>query len=167
MGTVAGGGNGAAAARQLPALGELGVTCVEVMPVAEFPGRFGWGYDGVYPFAPTRLYGRPGDVPRVVDAARAAGLAVILDVVYNHLGPDGNYLKQFAPAYFTDKYKTEWGEAINFDGPDSGPVRGFFAANAGYWTDEFPLDGLRLDATQNVYDEAPPEKHILTEIGRR
>ena len=94
--------------------------------------------------------------------------AVILDVVYNHLGPDGNYLKAFTPAYFTDKYKTEWGQPINFDGPDSGPVRDYFASNAAYWIDEYHLDGLRLDATQNIYDDAPePAKHILAEIGRR
>ena len=103
-----------------------------------------------------------------MDRAHQLGLGVILDVVYNHLGPDGNYLKAFSPAYFTDKYKTEWGEAINFDGPDSGPVRDFFASNAAYWIDEFHLDGLRLDATQNIYDDAPdPAKHILAEIGRR
>ncbi len=120
--------------------------------MAEFPGRFGWGYDGVNLFAPTRLYGTPDDFRRFVDRAHAAGLGVILDVVYNHFGPDGNYLKQFADDYFTDRYKNEWGEAINFDGADAGPVREFFVANAGYWIDEFHLDGLRLDATQHIYD---------------
>ena len=167
VGTFTQEGTFAAAVRELPELAACGVTCLEVMPVAEFAGRFGWGYDGVFPFAPTRLYGPPDDFRRFVAAAHAAGLGVILDAVYNHLGPDGNHFKQFSPAYFTDRYETEWGEAINYDGPDAGPVREFFAANAGYWIDEFRLDGLRLDATQNVYDDAPPDRHILTEIGRR
>ena len=144
---------GQAASRELPALAELGITCIEMMPVAEFPGRFGWGYDGVNLFAPTRLYGRPDDFRRFVDRAHALGIAVILDVVYNHLGPDGNYLKSFSAAYFTDRYANEWGEAINFDGPDAGPVREFFLANAGYWIDEYHLDGLRLDATQQIFDQ--------------
>ncbi len=168
VGTFTPEGTWAAAARELPELAACGVTCVEVMPVAEFPGSFGWGYDGVDLYAPTRLYGPPDDFRRFVDAAHRNGLGVILDVVYNHLGPDGNYLKAFAPAYFTDRHKTEWGEAINYDGPDSGPVREFFAANAGYWVDEFHLDGLRLDATQAIFDDTPdPARHILTEIGRR
>ena len=167
VGTFTKEGTFAAAARELAELASCGITCLEVMPVADFPGRFGWGYDGVNLFAPTRLYGDPDDFRRFVDAAHAAGLGVILDVVYNHLGPDGNYLKQFSPAYFTDKYKTEWGEAINFDGPDAGPVREYFAANAAYWIDEFHLDGLRLDATQNIYDDTTAYRHILTEIGRR
>ncbi|HVK09720.1 MAG TPA: malto-oligosyltrehalose trehalohydrolase [Gemmataceae bacterium] len=168
IGTFTREGTWAAAARELPELAAAGITCLEVMPVNDFPGRFGWGYDGVNLYAPTRLYGTPDDFRRFVDEAHRHGLGVILDVVYNHLGPDGNYLKKFAPAYFTDKYKTEWGEAINFDGPDSGPVREFFAGNAAYWIDEFHLDGLRLDATQNVYDDTPdPPKHIIAEIGRR
>ena len=135
------------------------------MPVADFPGRFGWGYDGVNLFAPTRLYGRPDDFRQFVDQAHANGLAVILDVVYNHIGPDGNYLAAFSDAYFTDRYLNEWGEAINFDGPDAGPSREFFIANAGYWIDEYHLDGLRLDATQQMFDSSPT--HILTEIGQR
>src|SRR5437588_138280 len=139
-------------ARVRPELAACGITCLEVMPVAEFPGRFGWGYDGVYPFAPTRLYGRPADFRRFVDAAHAAGLGVILDVVYNHLGPDGNYLKQFADDYFSTRYSTEWGEPLNFDGPHSGPVRELYFANAGYWIEEYHLDGLRLHATQQVHD---------------
>src|SRR6185436_10521657 len=113
-------------------LAALGVTVLEIMPVAEFPGRFGWGYDGVDLFAPTRLYGTPDDLRQFVDSAHAVGLGVILDVVYNHIGPDGNYLKQFAEVYFTDKYKNDWGEAINFDGEYAGPVREFFLANAAY-----------------------------------
>lgn len=167
VGTFTPEGTFAAAERELAELASAGITCLEVMPVAEFPGRFGWGYDGVDLFAPTHLYGEPDDFRRFVDTAHRHGLAVILDVVYNHLGPDGNYLSQFAPAYFSDKHKTEWGEAINFDGPDSGPVREFFTANAAYWIDEFHLDGLRLDATQSIFDDAPkPADHILTQIGR-
>ncbi len=166
VGTFTNEGTFTAAIEHLPALAELGVTCLEVMPVNEFPGRFGWGYDGVNLFAPTRLYGRPDDFRRFVDAAHRHGLGVVLDVVYNHLGPDGNYLGQFAKAYFTDRHKTEWGAAINFDGPDSGPVREYFLANAAYWVREFHLDGLRLDATQNIYDDKPPPEHILADIGR-
>jgi maltooligosyltrehalose trehalohydrolase len=168
VGTFTKEGTWAAAERELPELKEIGITCLELMPVADFPGRFGWGYDGVNLFAPTRLYGTPDDFRRFVDRAHQLGIGVILDVAYNHLGPDGNYLKAFAPQYFTDKYRTEWGEPINFDGPDSGPVRDFFAANAAYWVDEFHLDGLRLDATQNIYDDTPDHsKHVLAEIGRR
>jgi maltooligosyltrehalose trehalohydrolase len=165
VGTFTREGTWAAATRELPELARLGVTCLEVMPVADFPGRFGWGYDGVNLFAPTRLYGRPDDFRRFVDQAHANGLAVILDVVYNHLGPDGNYLGAFSDAYVTDRYLNEWGEAINFDGPDAGPPREFFIANAGYWIDEYHLDGLRLDATQQMFDSSPT--HILTEIGQR
>ena len=168
VGTFTREGTWAAAERELPELAAVGITCLEVMPVCDFPGEFGWGYDGVNLYAPTRLYGTPDDFRRFVDRAHRLGLGVILDVVYNHLGPDGNYLKAFAPAYFTDKYKTEWGEPVNFDGPDAGPVRDFFASNAAYWVDEFHLDGLRLDATQNIYDDTPDHaKHILAEIGRR
>src|SRR2546423_3969476 len=141
-----------AGARELSALAELGVTCVELMPVADFPGRFGWGYDGVNLFAPTRLYGEPDDLRRFVNEAHRLRLAVILDVVYNHFGPDGNYLRQFSEDYFTDRYQTEWGEAINFDGQNSEHVREFFLANVRYWVEEFHMDGLRLDATQSIYD---------------
>jgi maltooligosyltrehalose trehalohydrolase len=165
VGTFTVEGSWQAAARELSALAELGITCIEIMPVAEFSGRFGWGYDGVDLFAPTRLYGRPDDFRRFVDRAHALGIAVVLDVVYNHLGPDGNYLAAFSPAYFTDRYGNEWGEAINFDGADAGPVREFFLANAGYWIDEYHLDGLRLDATQQIFDES--EDHILAAIVRR
>src|SRR5947209_3361444 len=164
VGTFTREGTWAAAMRESPALARLGVTVLEVMPVADFAGRFGWGYDGVDLYAPTRLYGQPDDFRRFVDRAHALGLGVILDVVYNHLGPDGNYLKQFSRDFFTDRYTTDWGEAINFDGPGAGPVRDFFAANAGYWIDEFHLDGLRLDATQNIYDESPD--HILAVLAR-
>jgi maltooligosyltrehalose trehalohydrolase len=138
---------------------------IEMMPVADFPGRFGWGYDGVSLFAPTRLYGAPDDLRRFVDRAHAAGIGVILDVVYNHLGPDGNYLAAFASDYFTDRYANEWGQAINFDGAAAGPVREFFVANAAYWVDEFHMDGLRLDATQQMFDASA--EHVLAEIARR
>jgi maltooligosyltrehalose trehalohydrolase len=158
-------GSWTAAAEQLPALAELGITCLELMPVAEFSGRFGWGYDGVDLFAPTRLYGRPDDLRRFVDRAHRLGMAVILDVVYNHVGPDGNYLKSFSPHYFTDRYPNEWGEAINFDGPQAGPVREFFIANAGYWIDEYHLDGLRLDATQQIFDAS--NNHIIAAVVTR
>jgi maltooligosyltrehalose trehalohydrolase len=165
VGTFTPDGSWEVASRELPALAELGITCLEIMPVAEFAGRFGWGYDGVNLFAPTRLYGRPIDFRRFVDRAHALGIAVILDVVYNHFGPDGNYLKSFSPAYFTDRHDNDWGEAINFDGAVSGPVREFFVANAGFWIDEYHLDGLRLDATQAIYDRS--EDHILAAIVRQ
>jgi maltooligosyltrehalose trehalohydrolase len=165
IGTFTREGTWEAAGRELPELAATGITLLEVMPVADFPGRFGWGYDGVNLFAPTHLYGMPDDFRRFVDCAHSLGLGVILDVVYNHLGPDGNYLRQFAADYFTDRYTTDWGEAINFDGDNAGPVREFFVANAGYWIDEFHLDGLRLDATQNVYDKSA--ENILAAIARR
>ncbi|MBO0726537.1 MAG: malto-oligosyltrehalose trehalohydrolase [Blastocatellia bacterium] len=165
IGTFTREGVWAAAARELDELASLGITIVEVMPVADFPGKFGWGYDGVNLFAPTRLYGAPDDFRGFVDRAHAAGLGVILDVVYNHLGPDGNYLGEFSGDYFTDRYKTDWGAAINFDGQNAGPVREYFVANAGYWIDEFHLDGLRLDATQNIYDLSA--EHILAAVARR
>jgi maltooligosyltrehalose trehalohydrolase len=158
-------GTWAAAAHELHALAATGVTVLEIMPVAEFPGRFGWGYDGVDLFAPTQLYGVPDDFRSFVDQAHAVGLGVILDVVYNHLGPEGNYLKSFAPEYFSSRHNTDWGEAINFDEKNNGPVREFFIANAGYWITEFHLDGLRIDATQNIYDDSTP--HILAEIVTR
>jgi maltooligosyltrehalose trehalohydrolase len=165
IGTFTREGTWAAAARELPELAATGLTLLELMPVAEFPGRFGWGYDGVDLFAPTRLYGGPDDFRRFVDRAHALGLGVILDVVYNHLGPDGNYLEAFSPDYFTDRYRNEWGKAINFDGPNAGPVREFFVANAGYWIDEFHLDGLRLDATQQIFDASP--EHVVAAVARR
>jgi maltooligosyltrehalose trehalohydrolase len=165
IGTFTAAGTWEAASQQLPQLAELGVTVLEVMPIAEFPGRFGWGYDGVDLFAPTHLYGTPDDCRRFVDRAHAAGLGVILDVVYNHVGPDGNYLKQFSPDYFTNRYKNEWGEAINFDGPNAGPVRDFFLANAAYWIAEFHFDGLRLDATQQIFDSSAD--HFLAALSRQ
>ena len=155
----------AAAERELPELARAGITVVEMMPIADFGGAFGWGYDGVDMFAPTRLYGRPDDLRRFVDRAHALGVGVILDVVYNHLGPVGNYLRSFSPAYFTGRYDNEWGDAINFDGDAAAPVREFFIANAGYWIDEFHFDGLRLDATQQIFDRS--SEHILAAVGKR
>ena len=164
VGTFTPEGTWDAARRELAELASLGLTCIELMPVAEFPGRFGWGYDGVNLFAPTRLYGEPDDLRRFVDEAHRLGLAVILDVVYNHIGPDANYLREFAEEYFTDRRRTEWGAAINFDGPGSIPVREFFVVNARYWVEEFHVDGYRLDATQSIFDDSA--EHVLTAIGR-
>lgn len=164
IGTFTPEGTWAAAAQQLPELASAGITLIEMMPIAEFAGKFGWGYDGVNLFAPTHLYGGPDDLRRFIDRAHACGLAVILDVVYNHFGPDGNYITEFSPGYVTSKYKNEWGEAINFDGENSAPVREFFCGNAAYWISDFHFDGLRLDATQQMFDDS--EVNILTEIGR-
>ncbi|HKG12228.1 MAG TPA: alpha-amylase family glycosyl hydrolase, partial [Pyrinomonadaceae bacterium] len=152
-------GTFAAAARELKELASLGVTCVELMPVAEFPGRFGWGYDGACLFAPTRLYGEPDDLRGFVNEAHRVGVAVILDVVYNHLGPDGNYLAQFSEDYFTERHRTEWGDGINFDGGRSRHVREFFLSNARHWVEEYHFDGLRLDATQSIKDYS--KEHFL------
>ena len=165
IGTFTREGTFRAAAKELPELAELGITVIEMMPVADFPGHFGWGYDGVCLFAPTRLYGEPDDLRRFVDTAHANGLGVILDVVYNHLGPDGNYLRQFSPDYFSSKHKTDWGEAINYDGESSGPVREFFSCNAAYWIDEFHFDGLRFDSTPDIFDDGP--EHILALMSRK
>jgi maltooligosyltrehalose trehalohydrolase len=164
VGTFTPEGTFRAAAEQLGELARLGITVIEMMPVAEFLGRFGWGYDGVNLFAPTRLYGRPDDVRYFVDRAHAAGIGVILDVVYNHLGP-GGHLEQFSGDYFSERHRTDWGKALNFDGPGSGPVREYFLANAGYWIEEFHFDGLRIDATQNIYDNS--DDPIVAAIVRR
>lgn len=155
-----------AAIAELPALAALGVTVLEVMPIGDFPGAFGWGYDGVDLFAPTRLYGRPDDARAFVNAAHALGLAVILDVVYNHLGPIGNVLPSFAVDYFTDAYETDWGRPPNFDQPGSDGARTFVLSNARYWIEEFHFDGLRIDATQNIYDFDDSHEHILAAITR-
>ncbi|MEX1254334.1 MAG: malto-oligosyltrehalose trehalohydrolase [Dehalococcoidia bacterium] len=146
----------------LEGLRTLGVTALELMPVAEFPGRRNWGYDGVNLFAPSSIYGGPEGLRRLVNAAHAAGIGVILDVVYNHLGPDGNYLRVYSPDYFTDRYQTPWGDAINFDGPNSAVVRRLFIDNALHWLHEYHIDGLRLDATHTIYDSG--QKHILQEL---
>ena len=153
-----------AAAREFPELARLGITTIELMPVADFPGEFGWGYDGVNLFAPTRLYGEPDDFRFFVDEAHRAGLGVILDVVYNHFGNIANFIREFATEYFSDKYENEWADALNFDCGNCGPVREFFLANARYWIEEFHLDGFRLDATQQVFDASAD--HILSAISR-
>ncbi|HWH77177.1 MAG TPA: malto-oligosyltrehalose trehalohydrolase, partial [Candidatus Binatus sp.] len=133
---------------------QLGVTAIELMPVAQFPGARNWGYDGVFPFAVQNSYGGPQGLKRLISACHRRGLAVILDVVYNHLGPEGNYLADFGP-YFTDRYKTPWGPALNFDGPFSDEVRNFFIQNALYWITEFHVDALRLDAVHAILDHSP------------
>jgi maltooligosyltrehalose trehalohydrolase len=163
VGTFTPEGTWAAAAEWLAELARIGITVIEMMPVNDFAGRFGWGYDGVDLYAPTRLYGTPDDLRAFVDRAHAVGLGVILDVVYNHVGPDGNYLAEFSPDYFTDAYKNDWGQAINFEGP--APARQFFVENAGYWIEEFHVDGLRLDATQDLHDASP--EHVIASVGRR
>lgn len=151
-----------ALASDLDALHELGVNAVELMPVADVPGARNWGYDGVNLFAPSRNYGGPEALRRFVDAAHARGIGVILDVVYNHLGPDGNYLPQFTPNILTDRYQTPWGDAVNYDGTGSDIVRRYVLDNVRYWLTEYHIDGLRLDATFAIHDSSP--KHILAEI---
>jgi malto-oligosyltrehalose trehalohydrolase len=150
---------------RLDYLAALGVTAVELMPVADFSGRRSWGYDGVLAFAPDAAYGRPEDLKRLVVAAHARGLMVLLDVVYNHFGPDGNYLHLYASHFFTDRHQTPWGVAINFDGKNSRTVREFFIHNALYWLEEFHLDGLRLDAAHAIADDSTPD--ILVELAER
>jgi maltooligosyltrehalose trehalohydrolase len=161
VGTFTKAGTFRAAIERLPDLVDVGITVLEIMPVADFAGQFGWGYDGVNLFAPSRLYGTPDDLRALVDAAHRLELGVILDVVYNHLGPDGNYLTQFTPRYMAEK-ATEWGNALNFDGENSGPVREYFLTNARYWIEEFHFDGLRLDATQQIFDTSTP--NIMAEV---
>jgi maltooligosyltrehalose trehalohydrolase len=164
VGTFTREGTFEAARRELPELARLGIGAVEIMPVADFPGRFGWGYDGVGMFAPVAIYGCPDDLRRFVDDAHRIGLGVMLDVVYNHIGPDGNYLRQYSESYFTSRYDNEWGEAINYDGDGSGPVREFVITNARYWIEEFHFDGLRLDATQQIFDSS--SENILAALTR-
>lgn len=166
IGTFTREGTWAAAADKLPLLKEVGITVVNMMPVNEFPGRFGWGYDGVDLFAPTHLYGKPDDLRGFVDRAHALGLGVILDVVYNHFGPDGNVMSRFAADYFTDRHATDWGEALNYDGHNRHGMRDLVVANAAYWIEEYHFDGLRLDATQNIYDASPPKDHVITALAR-
>jgi maltooligosyltrehalose trehalohydrolase len=162
LGTFTKEGTWAAAAQRLPDLADIGVTTIEVMPIAEFAGAFGWGYDGVNFFAPSRLYGSPDDARRFVDEAHRLGLAVILDVVYNHFGPVGNFTREFSSTI--QGKRGEWGDAINYDGEGSGPVRAFMAENAAFWIREYHFDGLRLDATQAIEDSSP--EHIVSEICR-
>jgi maltooligosyltrehalose trehalohydrolase len=151
----------------LPYLADLGVTAVELLPVAQFAGSRGWGYDGVFPFAPQNSYGGPAGLKRLVDACHARGLAVVLDVVYNHFGPEGGYLHEFAH-YFTDRYKTPWGDAVNVDGPKSDEVRRYLIENALYWVHEYHVDALRLDAIHAIHDESasPFLMELANVVGR-
>lgn len=165
VGTFTPQGTFTAACERLPELVELGVTAIELMPLADFPGTRNWGYDGVSLFAPARCYGTPDDLRRLIDTAHRLGLAVLLDVVYNHLGPDGNYLRAFSPAYYTQSVQNPWGDGLNFDGPDSRPVRDFFIHNALHWLHEYHFDGLRLDATHAVSDTSP--QHFFAELAQR
>src|SRR5436309_3720939 len=135
-----------------------------MMPIADFPGNFGWGYDGVDLFAPSHLYGTPNDLRTFIDHAHSLGLAVILDVVYNHFGPDGNYLGIFSADYLIREKENEWGNAINFDGANSGPVREFFITNGRYWIEEFHFDGFRFDATDAIRDRS--SEYIIVAVGR-
>jgi 1,4-alpha-glucan branching enzyme/maltooligosyltrehalose trehalohydrolase len=152
------------AIERLDHLAELGVSAIQVMPISDFPGRYNWGYDGVLPYAPDSTYGRPEDLMALVDAAHARGISVFLDVVYNHFGPDGNYLPAYAPL-FTKHHKTPWGNGINYDGDASTAVREFVIQNALYWIKEFRLDGLRLDAVHAIKDDS--QEHLLHELARR
>jgi maltooligosyltrehalose trehalohydrolase len=162
LGTFTPQGTFRAAVEKLPYLKELGVTAIELMPVADFAGTRNWGYDGVALFAPARVYGAPDDLRALVDAAHGHGLAVILDVVYNHLGPDGAYANAFSPHYFTDRHASPWGKGVNLDGPHSSEVRRFFIENARHWVQEYHVDGLRLDATHALLDDGPV--HFLAEL---
>ncbi len=164
VGTFSEAGTFAGAERRLEQLAELGVNAIELMPVADFPGKRGWGYDGVLPYAPDAAYGTPRELKSLVAAAHRHGIAVLLDVVYNHFGPEGNHLGRYAPQFFTERHRTPWGAAINFDGEESRPVRDFFVHNTLYWLEEYHLDGLRYDAVHAIRDDGRP--HILTEIAR-
>lgn len=165
VGTATEAGTFDALIERFPGLRELGITAIEIMPVADFPGERNWGYDGVDLYAPARAYGGATGLKRLVDAAHAEGLAVLLDVVYNHLGPSGNYLREYARSYFTGRHHTPWGDTLNFDGQGSHAVRTFFIENALSWAHEYHIDGLRLDATQEILDDSP--EHVLQELVRR
>ncbi len=153
-----------AAAERLPSLREAGVTAIEIMPIADFPGERNWGYDGVLIYAPAHCYGTPDDLRALVDRAHELGIAVILDVVYNHFGPDGNYLAAYSPHYFHPKHHTPWGNGFNFDGDMAEPVRRFFRENPVYWMEQFHIDGFRFDATHEIQDDSAI--HILAEMTR-
>ncbi|HKJ09686.1 MAG TPA: malto-oligosyltrehalose trehalohydrolase [Gammaproteobacteria bacterium] len=163
VGTFSPEGTFAGVASRLDHLVDLGVTAIELMPAADFPGTRNWGYDGVLPFAPDSCYGSPDDLKSLVEAAHSRQLMVFMDVVYNHFGPEGNYLHTYAPGFFTDRHHTPWGDAIDFEDPDSSPVRWFFIHNALYWLEEYGLDGLRLDAVHAIMDDSRPD--ILMDIG--
>ena len=162
VGTFTPAGTFRAAIEKLPHLRDMGINALQIMPVADFPGDRNWGYDGVSLFAPARCYGTPDDLRALVDAAHAQSIAVVLDVVYNHLGPDGNYLGVYSSFYFNDDVHTPWGAALNYDGPRHAVVREYFLSNAAYWVDEFHFDGLRLDATHAILDTSP--RHLIAEI---
>lgn len=165
VGTFTSEGTYLSAISKLPHLKELGITAIEIMPLADFPGNRNWGYDGVLIYAPSRTYGRPDDLRAFVDAAHAQGIAVIQDVVYNHLGPDGNVLPAFSRHYFNEACETPWGATLNFDGPGSFQVREYFVGNVEYWMHEFHMDGVRLDAAHWLLDKSA--QHIITEIAHR
>lgn len=162
LGTFTPEGTYAAARRRLPELAGLGITAIELMPLADFPGQRGWGYDGVLPFAPEAGYGAPDELKALIDAAHSMGLMVLVDVVYNHFGPEGNYLHAYCPQFFNPAHQTPWGAAINFDGEHARHVRDFFVHNALYWIEEFHADGLRMDAVHAIRDDSP--RHIVREI---
>lgn len=162
VGAFTPGGTFSAACDHLEYLAGLGITALELMPVADFPGKRNWGYDGVFEFAPDSCYGRPEDLKKLVQAAHEHGMMVLLDVVYNHFGPEGNYLNSYAPQFFTERHHTPWGNGINFDGAQSRVVRDFFIHNALYWLTEYHFDGLRLDAVHAIADDSKPD--ILTEL---
>ena len=164
IGTYTPEGTWRAAAEKLELLKSDGITLLEMMPIADFPGRFGWGYDGVDLFAPAHLYGTPEDLRAFIDRAHALELGVILDAVYNHFGPDGNYLGVYSDDYINRQRENEWGDSINFDGNNSGPVREFFITNGRYWIEEFHFDGFRYDATQSIHDKS--QEYIVGAIGR-
>jgi maltooligosyltrehalose trehalohydrolase len=165
VGTYTPAGTFAGVIERLPYLRDLGVTAIELMPVGAFAGQRNWGYDSVAIFAPARSYGTPDDLRRLVDAAHRHEIGVLLDVVYNHVGPDGAYLSVFSPHYFSTRHRTPWGVAVNFDGPHSRRVRDFFIENALHWLHEYHLDGLRLDATHALFDDSP--RHVLAELSGR
>ena len=165
VGTYTPAGTFAALERRLDDIAALGVTAIELMPLADFPGARSWGYDGVLPYAPDAAYGAPDDLKRLVDAAHARGLMVFVDVVYNHFGPEGNYLGLYAPQFFTAAHHTPWGAAINYDRESSRAVREFFIHNALYWIEEFHADGLRLDAVHAIMDDSA--RHVLVELAER
>ncbi|MCU1299480.1 MAG: malto-oligosyltrehalose trehalohydrolase [Acidobacteriaceae bacterium] len=163
VGTFSPEGTFAGVEKKLDYLVDLGITAIELMPLSDFSGKRNWGYDGVLPFAPDSSYGRPDDLKHLIQSAHAKGMMVFLDVVYNHFGPDGNYLREYSPEFFTNRHSTPWGDGINFDGEKSRTVRDFFLNNALYWLEEYHFDGLRLDAVHAILDDCKPD--ILEELG--
>ena len=165
VGTFTHDGTYAAVARRLPELAKLDITAIELLPLSSFPGKRGWGYDGVLPYAPHAAYGTTDELKTLVQSAHRCGLMVLLDVVYNHFGPEGNFLAKYAQPFFTDRYHTPWGQAINFDGEHAREVREFFIHNALYWLEEYRFDGLRLDAVHAMYDAS--RTHFVDELAQR